>query len=338
MSATQEPRGPHRVAAFLLSLGESEAASVMRHLEQRVVREVAVAMGELDTSFAQPEAVERLYRNLARELHRRTGVNPADGADLRRRLAASFGPEEAERMLAAIHERRLAERPFAEIESRPPALVARVLRSEPAGSIALVLAHLDPSVSAEVLNGFDTQASLEIVRRMAALEPPTAGALRSVARQLARRLAEQEHAPAAPDPERRLRTIADMLGRSDETLERSVLEGLGDDETVAAIRERMFTWSDLAQVDKRSMQKILASVDTRTLAIALKACPADVEANVLGNLSSRVREMVSEERELAGPTPMGEVLAARGDLLKSVHGLIDSGEFRPARGGQELVQ
>lgn len=338
MSTTQEPRGHHRVAAFLLSLGEAEAASVMRHLEQRVVRDVAVAMGELDTSFADPAAVERLYRNLARELHRRTGVQAADGDDLRRRLAASFGPQESERMLAAIHERRLAERPFAEIESRPPAVVARALRNEPAGSVALVLAHLDPSVSAEVLNGFDAAASLEIVRRMAALEPPTAGALRSVARLLARRVAEQEQAPAPPDPERRLRSIADMLGRTDEGLERSVLEGLGDEETVAAIRERMFTWSDLAQVDKRSMQKILASVDTRTLALSLKACPADVEANVLGNLSSRVREMVAEERELAGPTPMSEVLAARTDLLKGVHALIDSGEFRPSRGGQELVQ
>jgi flagellar motor switch protein FliG len=99
----------------------------------------------------------------------------------------------------------------------------------------------------------------------------------------------------------------------------------------------MFTWTDLAEVDKRSMQKILGSVDTRTLALALKACTADVEENVGNNLSSRVKAMVIEERELAGAVPMSEVLAARGEILKAVHALIEAGDFQPARSGEELV-
>ena len=44
-----------------------------------------------------------------------------------------------------------------------------------------------------------------------------------------------------------------------------------------------------------------------------------------------------EERELAGPTPMSEVLAARAEILKAVHSLIDSGDFQPARSGEEIV-
>ena len=337
MTTDTQSRGPHRVAAFLLSLEEAEATQVMRHLEQRVVREVASAMGELDTSFADPAAVERLYHQLGRELHRRTGVGAADGEGLQRRLAASFGKEAATRVLAEIRERRLHERPFEVVEKSAPALIVRALRNEPAGSIALVLIHLDPTVSAEVLNGFEPETSLEIVRRMTTIEMPGVGTLRSVARLLESRLVELGAAPPPVDPERKLRTIADMLNRTDQSIERSVLEGLDDETTVNAIRERMFTWSDLASVDKRSMQKILTSVETRTLALALKASPADVETNVLQNLSSRVREMVSEERELAGPVPMAEVLAARTEILRSVHGLIDSGEFRPTRGGQELV-
>ena len=85
------------------------------------------------------------------------------------------------------------------------------------------------------------------------------------------------------------------------------------------------------------MQKILGTVDTKTLSVALKGCTPEVEENVLGNLSSRVREMVSEERELAGPVPMSEVKSARDEVLRNIRAMIEAGEFKPTRGGDELV-
>ena len=102
-------------------------------------------------------------------------------------------------------------------------------------------------------------------------------------------------------------------------------------------REFMFTWDDLATVDRRAMQKILASVDTRTLSMALKASPPEVETNIMSNLSSRVGEMVAEEREIAGAVPLTEVIEARDEILRSARTMMESGEFSPARSGEELV-
>ena len=59
--------------------------------------------------------------------------------------------------------------------------------------------------------------------------------------------------------------------------------------------------------------------------------------SILANLSSRVREMVVEERELAGPMPVSDVKVARDEVLKNIRALIESGEFRPSRGGDALV-
>ena len=104
-----------------------------------------------------------------------------------------------------------------------------------------------------------------------------------------------------------------MLNQASTEVEQTVLQGIAkDDETTAQeIRERMFAWEDLAAIDKRSMQKILGAVDTRTLSIALKACQPEVEDNVMSNLSARVRDMVTEERELAG--------AGRTTVLSTTH-------------------
>jgi flagellar motor switch protein FliG len=99
----------------------------------------------------------------------------------------------------------------------------------------------------------------------------------------------------------------------------------------------MFTWENLADLDKRAMQKVLASIDTKTLAISLKGSTAPVEENIMNNLSSRVRDMIKDERETAGPMSMADVLVARNEVMKAVRTLMESGEFRPSRAGEELV-
>ena len=85
------------------------------------------------------------------------------------------------------------------------------------------------------------------------------------------------------------------------------------------------------------MQKVLASVETRTLSLALKGSSEAVEQNVMANLSSRVRDMVDDERELLGAVPLSEVVSARNEIMVVVRGLMDQGEFNPARAGEELV-
>jgi flagellar motor switch protein FliG len=47
--------------------------------------------------------------------------------------------------------------------------------------------------------------------------------------------------------------------------------------------------------------------------------------------------MLRDERELAGPMPMKEVLAARAEIMRAVRELMGSGEFSPAKAGEELV-
>jgi flagellar motor switch protein FliG len=339
MSPEAGPSGAQKVAAFLLSLDRSAAAAVMKRLDAGVVAEVAAAMGSLDASFAAPEAVERLYHDLARTLNKKRGPSAARETELAAMLEAAFGAERSQKVVAEIRDRNRQERPFAFLEQQPPDVVQRVLAGEAPSVVALVLAHVTPELAGEVLGGFEPEPALDVVRRMASITPPGFRVLARVADELQERLARVLAEPAPVEPAQRQKTIAEMLKFSDPDIEKVVLERLeGEDEGMAAeIREHMFTWIDLAGVDKRAMQKILASVDTRTLAIALKGCQADVEANIMSNLSARVRDMVADERELAGPTPMIEVQAARAEMLRGVRALMEGGEFRPSRAGEELV-
>lgn len=339
MSNVTDISGTEKVAAFLLSLERDDALSLMRHLDAELVASIASAMTELDDKFADRKDVDSLYASIARAINLPHAVVSQSGREMRLILEEAFGADRATEVLDEIRQRQLQEQPFCDIEHFHPSVLALALRDESPTSAAIVLSHIDPALSAEAIGHLNPEFALEAVTQMATLMPPGTSALKSMARNLVVRLRAIGRQPKAPDASLRLKTIAEMLNFSNSDLERSVMEGIeAKDQAMAEeIREFMFTWTGLSEVDKRSMQKILASVDTRTLAISLKACAADIEENITGNLSTRVKAMVIEERELAGAVPMSEVLAARGEILRAVHTLIDSGDFAPARSGEEMV-
>lgn len=331
--------GAQRAAAFLLSLDKETSANVMRALDPKVVSKIAEAMTHLEPGLCSVDAIDDLYRDLARAFHQRTGVRPQDDFELFALLDTSFGSSEAERVIADIHGRRRRAQPFLFIESVPAPLVARVLKEESHSVVALVLSHVAPASSADVLGSFDEDATLEIVKRMTSVTPPGVETMLTIADDLAERIRAASLVPAPRAQEDSLRTVADMLNFSDAEIEHAVMSRLEEDdgEVAGRVRDMMFTWDDLATIEKRAMQKILASVDTKTLSVALKACPELVFENVMNNLSSRVRDMVIDEKELLGAMAFSEVLQARSQIMGAVRALMESGEFSPARASEELV-
>ena len=311
--------GAQRAAAFLLSLEKDRSAEVMRALDPKVVSKIAEAMTHLEPGLCSVDAIDELYRDLARTFHQRTGVRPQDDFELFALLDSSYGADEAERVISEIN--------------------ARVLKEESPAVVALILSHVAPSISADVLGAFDEETTLEIVKRMTNVTPPGIETMLTIADDLQDRIRAASLVPAPRAQEDSLRTVADMLNFSEAEIENAVLTRLENEEAEMAsqVRELMFTWDDLATIEKRAMQKILASIDTKTLSIALKACPEGVFENIMNNLSSRVRDMVLDEKELLGPMPFSDVLQARVEIMAAVRALMDSGEFSPARASEELV-
>jgi len=332
--------GPQRVAAFLLNQDRETAAKVLKHMPVEVVAEVAQAMAALEESAAEPETIRSIYKVLSQRLNGKRSMRSGNTEELAQVLEESVDRKQADRILEEIRQRRVLERPFLEIEIAPPERLASALREESAGVCAIVLAHLDPVQSAGVLSLVESERALSIVRGMANLTPPGFEILRSICLELSERMAEQGADPGDTLHGNQLKTIAEMLNYTAGDIERAVLEGLQADgeSVVGEIREHMFTWEDIGTVDRRAMQKILGTVDTKTLSLALKASSNEVETNIMSNLSSRVADMVREEREIMGSVAMAEVQGAREEIMVNVRALIDSGEFAPSKAGEELVE
>lgn len=338
MSALVTFHGAQRVAAFLLSLEPAAASALLKTLAGDVVAPVAEAMIDLDPRLTRAGVVDELVTELARALDEPRPILAGAAKEIETLLARAFG-RKASSYVKRVRASRVASRPFLVLEEHAPAAVAQALRHESAAVCALVLAHLDPARAARVLRHFREEDALAIVNALVVLEPPSPGLVRTVADELARRLTELPAPAPAADPLERIRSVAEILNRSAPAMERKALENLArtDERAADELREQLFSWEDLAQLGRRAMARVLGLVDTRTLALALKGSSAAVEKGVLASLSTRVRAIVLEERELTGAVPADEVRDARAEILRQVRVLIDAGELRPGRGGEPLV-
>ncbi|MFT5289376.1 MAG: flagellar motor switch protein FliG [Planctomycetota bacterium] len=338
MSST-ESAGYHRVAAFLLSLDREAAARVLKTIDPAVVPDVARAMVELDPKLGSANALNGLWSNVGKAINSPKTVSACGEDTLRDLIARSHGAKRADEILAELKAQRMLEHPFHAVEKFAPGLIFRSLKDESSAAKALVLANIDPAVAGEILCWLEEEDALDVVSRIATLEAPPSSTLQSVAFSLEESLTQLREAAPVPDPTQRLQSVANLLSYAPPELEQGVLKAMGEENSEMAneLRELMITWEDIGTIDKRSMQKILGTVDTKTLSIALKASSVEVEENILGNLSERVRSMVADERDLAGALPIGEVIGAREEIMKNIRAMIEAGEFSPSRKGEELV-
>jgi flagellar motor switch protein FliG len=219
-----------------------------------------------------------------------------------------------------------------------PEIIAENLAGEQPQTIALVLSHLTPAQSAEIVSFLPPEAVVEIGFRLGKMDRVTSDALEAVEEGLKVRFAgvlENKFLDVTGG----IDSLVELLTLADKGVEDVIMAGLAeqDADLAAEVRAKMFVFADLQLLDDRQMQVVLRNVDASRLPLALKGV-ADVVANkLLNNLSSRARENLLDEIELLGSVRMTDVEEAQNEILESVRGLEESGEIVINRGGNDFV-
>ena len=118
-----------------------------------------------------------------------------------------------------------------------------------------------------------------------------------------------------------------------------ILEGLEqqDGELADEVRNRMFVFEDVQNLDDRSIQLVLRAVDAKELSVALKGVDQKVRNKVMKNMSERAAANLAEEIQLLGPIKLKTVEEAQNGIVRIIRTLEESGQIDMARGSDELV-
>ncbi len=326
------------IAMLLLSIDQELAAKVLRAFSDDTVDKITRAMQELQEMAVDRDAIRSCYQNAVQRM-RAGGMALGDvGGLMKTVLSRAFGEERSSDVARRANSDILAKRPFAMFEALGASDLANLLTEEHPQIAAVFLAHLDRRKGGEVLKHLEDEMRADLVQRVATLDRTPADVVQRVLDVMRKKVKDLGLTTLHAEPKAWVKAAASLLNNLGGG-EKAVLEKIeAADATIAgAIREEMFTFDDIQKLDKKSMQKILAAVDSRQLAVSLKAAIPPVEQAILGNLSKRASDMVREERDNLGPTPLSEVLAAQAEILKMIRDLMDKGEIKAGGGAEQMV-
>jgi flagellar motor switch protein FliG len=132
-------------------------------------------------------------------------------------------------------------------------------------------------------------------------------------------------------------SMAEILNSVSRTSEKNILNSLRerDSELATEINDMMFIFEDIVKLPASTIQRILKEVDSKSLALALKATSSDLREKIFDNMSERAAGMLREELEYLGAVRLKDVEEAQKSILDATRSLEEQGEITLARGEEE---
>lgn len=235
-----------------------------------------------------------------------------------------------------VDERR--EKNLNAIQSIPPDLLIQLIQSEHPQTISLIIAHLQPHIASEVMGLLPDELRADVAYRIANLDKVASGMLEEIDRAFEEILANKE--TSSTQKAGGVPRLAEILNMIDGTAAEQIIEEIEEDDPELAeeIRQNMFIFDDIVLVDDRGLQKVLRSVESQELAVALKASTDEVKDKIFRNMSQRAAEILKEEMEVSGAVRIKDVTDAQQKITKIVQDMERKGELViSGRGGEEFV-
>jgi flagellar motor switch protein FliG len=327
--------GVERAAILLLTLGESEAAEILKHMGAKDVQRLGKTMSEL--SNVSKDEVRTVLSEFTAAVELQTSVGVGSDDFIRRVLINALGDEKAATLLdrMSLGGKRKGLDALKWMDARA---ISELVRNEHPQIIAIVLSYLEPDQAAEVLGNLPAATRSDLVTRVATLDGVQPSALAELDEMMEKQFIAAGGAGKSSSLGG-LKAAAEMLNLLDSSVGTSIMADIGkvDERLSQNIQDLMFVFSDLMKVDDRGMQELLRQVPADKLLIALKGADEEFKAKVFKNMSQRAAEMLKSDLEAKGPVKLTDVEAAQKEILIAARKLSDEGTISLGGSGEEYV-
>jgi flagellar motor switch protein FliG len=326
--------GASSAAILLMLLDESEAATILKHLDPEEVRKLAKAMFE--TANASENQIEEALDQFVSQSR---GVSTlAVGADTRIRtvIHEAVGNVRADNILAAAAPQRSAASlemlRWMDIDA-----IAALLANEHPQVGALILSVLVPDVAARAIETLDENRQADLMLRAAQLTAVPAAAIEDLESVLANANADGQRvvkqAIGGPGD------VAKIMKMMPKQLSERTIRALKKQDKALAqtIEEEMFVFENLRDLDKRNLGTVLRSVDAAQLAVALKGTDADMIDLCLSTMSQRASETIRDEMAEMTMVKRADVDDAQKAIMQVVRQMAADGSIVLAGAGDDYV-
>lgn len=327
--------GIERAAILLLSMGEKNASEVLKHLEPRQVQKVGMAMSTMDT--VNKVKMQSVLIDFVSAIEDQSSLTVDTEHYLRTVLIEALGEEKAtpfiDRILVSDKDSGLNRLKW--LDGR---LIADVIRNEHPQIIATILIHLDSEQTAEVVSYFSADKRAEVLLRMCNIDTVKPEAISELGQVLEKQLSGQKMGKSASVGG--IKSVADVINYLDGSMDEEVLAKIKDwDEDLSEkIRDKMFVFENISDMDDRSVQTLLRDVTSEQLKVALKGATETTREKIFTNMSKRAADLLRDDIDVQGPVKVSDMEQAQRDILNVARNLAEDGKIAlGSKGADEMI-
>ncbi len=327
--------GTQRAALLLLSLGEAEAAEVLKYMDAKEVQALGSAMATL-RGISKDDANAVLDGFITDVEGESMFGGVASQEYVRKVLTNAFSESKA----SALMDRMVTGEDATGIDAlkwMTCTEIVEIIDGEHPQVIAIIISFLEPELAAAVLKEINDDLRADVVMRIANLSDVQQSALSEIEALIANKSENSTKSSLKKVGGTKIAAaIVNALGgeKADQVLDQIKQK---NEELSERISEMMFIFESLLTVDDRGIQALLREISNELLVVALKGAAPDLQDKILGNMSKRAAALLKDDMEAKGPTKLSEVEEAQKEILESAKRLADSGEIDLGGGGEEYV-
>ncbi len=310
-----------KVAHFCVLIGEDATVKIFQHLPKNVVEDIS-------TAITQINAIDKdISLSILDEFHlytRSKGFISSGGFDYAKDiLYKSLGKGEADDVLAKLSRLKLAAQSFAYLDAINPKQLSDFIKDESPQTIAVILSHMEAPRAAEVLMQLDEDIRIKVTMQMATIKDVSPDVVRTISIILEKKL---ESLLSSIVNVGGVKVVADMLNRVGPKSQDILKNINGVDTSLATkIKENMFVFEDLLNLDTEYVMKILQNVDTADVAVAMKNATDEDLEKITSAMSQRASDRFKEEFEMLNKVKIKDIEAAQRKMLDVAQKMIEEG-------------
>ncbi|WP_242415904.1 flagellar motor switch protein FliG [Sphingomonas panni] len=326
--------GVERAAVLMMLVGEEEAAAILQKLEPEEVQQLGKAMFSVaDVSEDEVAVVLDDFVEKARERttvgfdprpHIETVMNRALGADKAESVLAKITPVETACQIELLDWMDASE-------------IVSLIKDEHPQIAAVLLANLDATIAAQVLEGLPEASQPQILHRIAKLGPITPEAIETLKSMLSRRSTGRSSGSGVQLGG--AKDAAKILSSGRKATETRVMPKLAkiDRDIARQIEDQLFVFDNLLEMDDKNLGVLIRNVDSDLLVRALKGVDENARGRFLGCMSARAADGIRDEMEARGPMKLAEVLDAQKGVITIARQLAKDGTIMMGGGDDDYV-
>jgi len=313
-----------KAALVLIAMGTQNAASVMKNFSEIEIEQVTVEIARLKDIPAEllGNAIDEFYQMMQANQYIVSG-----GIDYAKQvLESAWGHKKAEEVLKHV-EATTEVSAFYLLQTVDDKQLLNFLQNEHSQTVALILANLKSPQAASILSELPPESQTEIAFRLATMEKTSPELIEDI--ELALRDQIGTVFGGSLSKSGGTEALAEILNSATRTAEKNILAGLKEKDTELSeeVNSLMFLFEDIVKLSSEAIQHIVKEVDSKTLALSLKATSKELKDKILKNMTERAAEMLEDELQYLGPVRVREVESAQKQILDVVHDLEDSGQI-----------